>query len=248
VGSIVKTAALICAYVAAIGIGIIALKSHFDEKRERAEVAGLKAVLIRHRETVAKEGIQFAHLLSTNRIIDLNPMDLNSSVSRSEKMMTVEIQLREEKLKIADFEAQLEKMNQDEPEVLREKRSTYPLHKSMLSRQQAKAEDAALENSGVASSDPRRLALRAQIEASNTEIRENNSVRLEIERRTLDRLKEELKHLPDPAKHPNVLEYKAAKARYLSDKSTLEAAEKEYARRTTKARYWSKLLAKVFRS
>jgi hypothetical protein len=244
-----KTAGLICACVAAIGIGIIALQSHLDEKRQRAEVAGLQAELVRQREAVAREAMQLAHFRAANRIKDLNPMDLNSSVSRGrEWMFTVEDQLRDEKLKIADFEAQFEKMNQEEPEVLREKRSTYPSHKALLSRQQAKAEDATLENSGVASFDPRRQALRAQIEASNTEIRQHNSVKLEIERRTLAKLKEELKLVPDPAKHPDVLEYKAAKARYLSDNSTLEAAEKEYARRTTKARYWSKLLAKVFRS
>src|SRR4030095_4105870 len=88
-------------------------------------------------------------------------------------------------------------------------------------------ENATLEKSEVASSDPRRQVLRTQIEASNNEILQHNSALMEIERRTLQKLTEQAKSLPTP---PRIRFYwntrQQRPARYLPDKSALESVEK----------------------
>jgi capsule polysaccharide export protein KpsE/RkpR len=237
---VVKTAVLICTCVAAIGFGIITLQAHLNEKRKRDEVSRLRLELNRQRETVEKSARDVARFRLAEGIIDSDPGDSSASVyigPAKDGYEMFHLNLRELKLRVAEFEAELERMKLEDPGVLRINKGVTspngvisPVDKALLSREHAKAEDATLESSGVGSSDPRRQALRAQIEASNKEIHQHNSALLDVQRRTLLKLSDDAKHFPKPSQHPKLLEYKSIKARYLSEREAVETGEKKYAR------------------
>lgn len=206
-------------------------------------LAQLRDELEAQRKRVADTAAEVAEIRTRDNIVDSDPENSNAVISTADRnIMAIETQLREKTLKVTEIQEKFDRIMKMQPDELREVLRTLNIDdqtilKMVASLQDATAEEAKLYAAGLGNKHPRLAAVRAQkqifletLDKSLTSVRQNQAALLEIERRTLDTLKEEFKKAQESQiqDKQKTIAYSAAKARYLNEKKIFEAGQLKY--------------------
>jgi polysaccharide biosynthesis transport protein len=183
---------------------------------------------------------EVAQIRTRDNIVDSDPENSTGTINTTDRnIVAIEQQMREKALKVAELQERFNQIMKMKPDELREVLRTLNIDdqqtiKMITSLQDATAEEAKLYASGLGNRHPRLLAVRSQKEVfleslSNSldNVRQNQAAILEVEKRTLETLREDFKRAQEVQiqDKQKTIAYTAAKARYLNQKKIFEAGQ-----------------------